>query len=64
MKGIYEQAVAVLVIDSGLCMCSDNTSRLEILARLRLCDWIRRLWTFQESYFAQSLYLLVSSTPR
>jgi len=54
----------VLIIDAGLYACGDDTGPLEILARLRLSNWIRRLWTFQEGYFAKSIYLLVGSTPR
>jgi hypothetical protein len=64
MKTIYAQADSVLIIDSGLDACDDNTSTLEVLARLRLSNWIRRLWTFQEGQFAKSIYLLVGSTPR
>jgi hypothetical protein len=64
MKRIYEKAQSVLIIDSGLCTCDDETGVLEILARLRLSNWIRRLWTYQEGYFAKSIYLLVGSTPR
>jgi hypothetical protein len=64
MKTIYAQADSVLIIDSGLDACDDNTSTLEVLARLRLSNWIRRLWTFQEGQFAKSVYLLVGSTPR
>ena len=64
MKTIYERAESVLVIDADLYSCNDNTGPLEILARLRLSNWIRRLWTFQEGFFAKSIYLLVGATPR
>ena len=64
MKQIYARASGVLVFDSGLYHCDDSISALEVLARLRLSNWFRRLWTYQEGYFAQTLYILVGSTPR
>lgn len=63
MKEIYTKADRVVIIDSGLSACCDATDTLEILARFRLSNWIRRLWTIQEGLFASSLYLLVGSTP-
>jgi len=64
MKSIYTKANSVLIIDSGLSACDDNIGTLEALARLRLSNWIRRLWTFQEGYFAKTIYVLIGSTPR
>ena len=64
MKSIYTNANSVLIIDSGLSACNDNIGTLEVLARLRLSNWIRRLWTFQEGYFAKTIYVLIGSTPR
>jgi hypothetical protein len=38
MKAIYSQAQKVLVFDSGLGACSDQTDILEVLARFRLSN--------------------------
>lgn len=63
MKEIYTRADKVLVIDSGLSTCDESTHVLEILARFRLSNWIRRLWTIQEGLFAREIFLLVGAVP-
>lgn len=63
MKEIYIQADKVLVIDSEVAACTKQTEAYEILARIRLSNWLRRLWTLQEGYFAKSLYFLIGKTP-
>jgi hypothetical protein len=63
MKEIYTKADKVLIIDSGLGACNESTEVFEILARFRLSNWIRRLWTIQEGLFATATYLLIGATP-
>ncbi|KAH8894301.1 hypothetical protein GQ53DRAFT_821386 [Thozetella sp. PMI_491] len=64
MREIYLQADSILLVDSDLDACDDDAGALEVLCRLRLSNWIRRLWTFQEGRFARRIYLLVGSRPR
>ncbi|OCK81048.1 hypothetical protein K432DRAFT_451216 [Lepidopterella palustris CBS 459.81] len=59
MKQIYVKADKVLVLDSEATACDESTSAFELLARIRLSNWLRRLWTLQEGLFAQSLLFLV-----
>lgn len=61
MKDIYDKADKVLVLDSELVACKDTDPR-RVLARLWLSTWIRRLWTFQEGYFAKDLLFLVGDS--
>jgi hypothetical protein len=62
MRDIYIKADKVLVIDSEVVACPETAHPLEILARIRLSNWNRRLWTLQEGYFGRSVYFLVGST--
>jgi hypothetical protein len=62
MRDIYIKADKVLVIDSEVVACPETAPPLEILARIRLSNWNRRLWTLQEGYFGRSVYFLVGST--
>ncbi|KAK7994360.1 hypothetical protein PG991_015948 [Apiospora marii] len=49
MREPYEQALHVLVIDAYLrSHNASETSPFEILARIQVCGWSQRLWTFQE----------------
>ena len=61
MKDIYVEADKVLVLDSELAACKD-TDPQRVLARLWLSSWTRRLWTFQEGYFAKDLLFLVGDS--
>ena len=58
MQETYKDAEHVLVFDSAL----ENTDHisldyLEILARVLTSDWMRRLWTLQEAFLAQNLWV-------
>ena len=57
MREVYENAKAVLVLDSWL-LSSTIGSRtdVEILVHMFASYWNRRLWTFQEGAFAKTLY--------
>jgi hypothetical protein len=57
MREVYENAKAVLVLDSWL-LSSIIGSRTdaEILIQIFASHWNRRLWTFQEGAFAKALY--------
>ena len=61
MRETYEDAEHVLVFDSAL-EKTDHTSLdyLEILARVLTSDWMRRLWTLQEAFLAQNLWVQFS----
>ncbi|RTE69434.1 hypothetical protein BHE90_016186 [Fusarium euwallaceae] len=50
MKETYEAASKVLVLDQSLTPVSaGGISREEIIARILVCPWNRRLWTLQEA---------------
>ena len=61
MQETYKDAEHVLVFDSAL-ENTDHTSLdyLEILARVLTSDWMRRLWTLQEAFLAQNLWVQFS----
>lgn len=49
MREPYEQALHVLVIDAYLARhVALQASLSELLARIQICGWSQRLWTFQE----------------
>ncbi len=58
MRVTYEKAEKVLVLDAGL-EATNHTDFdfLEIFARVICSGWTRRLWTLQEAFFAQSLWI-------
>ena len=61
MTEIYKNANKVLVIDSEIvASCSKASSPTDILIRVSLSNWVRRLWTLQEGVFANSIHFLVS----
>ena len=56
MKRIYEDAAAVLVLDSGLqSVNASGVGGLEACARLLTSLWMSRLWTLQEAFLAKNL---------
>ncbi|KAI9741633.1 MAG: hypothetical protein M1834_000017 [Cirrosporium novae-zelandiae] len=56
MRQTYEDATAVLVLDSWLLDCKTGPkSDIEILTRIFNCLWNRRLWTYQEGALAKKL---------
>lgn len=56
MRQTYEEATAVLVLDSWLLNCaSQGKSDTEILMRIFNSLWNRRLWTYQEGALARHL---------
>lgn len=56
MHQTYEEATAVLVLDSWLLNCaSQGKSDTEILMRIFNSLWNRRLWTYQEGALARDL---------
>lgn len=49
MRRTYENASKVVVLDKWLMQHeAASSSNLELLMRVTLCGWARRLWTFQE----------------
>lgn len=56
MRNIYEQAAAVLVLDSGLQKIPLSAPAPERCIRVHQSIWQRRLWTFQEGFLAPELY--------
>jgi hypothetical protein len=56
MRQTYEDATAVLVLDSWLLSCEiSRKSETETLMRIFNSPWNRRLWTFQEGALPKSL---------
>ena len=55
MSNVYREADRVLVIDSWVQGASRQDHIKERAARVFMSDWQRRLWTLQESIFANSL---------
>lgn len=61
MRETYEDAEAVLVLDSWLLSSNiDSRPDEEILTQIFASRWNRRLWTFQEGALAKSLYFQFS----
>ena len=56
MKEVYQEALAVLVLDYELVINDCPPTALETLVRVINCGWTRRLWTFQEAYYARNLF--------
>lgn len=57
MGQTYKKADKVLVLDSSLLGLEHRKmEHKEIVMRIYLSTWIRRLWTYQEGIFAKSLY--------
>lgn len=64
MRETYENAVAVLVLDSSLYGApSLGRSPAENLIRVFSSRWTSRLWTYQEGALARSLYFQFSDNP-
>ncbi|OCH92337.1 hypothetical protein OBBRIDRAFT_773476 [Obba rivulosa] len=55
MGETYKDATAVLVIDSGIRVCSVHARLEERLLRIITSAWMQRLWTFQEVALARKL---------
>lgn len=56
MAKYYSEASCVLVLDADLMACSTTVSPDELLMRISLSTWMRRLWTLQEGALAKQLY--------
>jgi hypothetical protein len=57
MRGTYEKASAVLVLDVSLMVQTANDiNDVEIIFRILICKWTSRLWTFQEGALALRLF--------
>jgi Heterokaryon incompatibility protein (HET) len=56
MVSTYDEAAAVLVLDSGFQSCLSDTSTEEKLLRLLTSSWMRRLWTLQGALAAQLVF--------
>ncbi|OCH92299.1 hypothetical protein OBBRIDRAFT_460938 [Obba rivulosa] len=55
MGQTYRDAVAVVVIDSGIRSCSVNATLEEKQLRVITSGWMQRLWTLQEALLAPNL---------
>ncbi|KAF5263356.1 hypothetical protein FOXYS1_5893 [Fusarium oxysporum] len=60
MADTYREAKVVLVLDSGILATSSTMDRTEILLRVCMSHWMRRLWTFQEAVLAKDLHFKLS----
>lgn len=56
MKGVYQEAEKVIVLDTFLESCQLSTNTVENLMKIRCSSWMQRLWTFQEGILARSLH--------
>ena len=64
MKETYEHAQHVLVIDSYLeSVDSSRTSDTELLMRVLVSGWMKRLWTLQEAVLSQTLWFQFADAP-
>jgi hypothetical protein len=63
MKGIYERAVAVLVIDRELDQVEASLTRLEKALMIATSLWWTRMWTLQEGVFARHLFFQLGQEP-
>jgi hypothetical protein len=57
MAQVYRNATNVLVLDSDLLSVPSICSNEELLLRIALCKWTRRLWTLEEGVVARSKLL-------
>lgn len=60
MRHIYQEAAAVLVLDSWLCQIESTAPLPDRCLRVYQSNWQRRLWTFQEGCLAKQLYFRFS----
>jgi hypothetical protein len=60
MARVYQDAVAVLVLDSGLYGSSCRVPVEGTLMRVQCSRWMRRLWTFQEGVLHHRLFVQFS----
>ncbi|RDA95587.1 hypothetical protein CP533_1243 [Ophiocordyceps camponoti-saundersi (nom. inval.)] len=60
MARIYQDAAAVLVLDSGLQICRSDQHLGTKLLRTLTCGWMRRLWTLQEAALSKELHLVLA----
>ena len=64
MRSIYQDALQVLALDSGLLSYSCSAPSLELCVRLKLSTWMRRLWTFQEAILPKEVHVRFSDGAR
>lgn len=57
MADVYRNAINVLALDSDLLSTPSTCCNEEVLLRIALCKWNRRLWTLEESVVARSKLL-------
>jgi hypothetical protein len=60
MADCYNKADIVLVRDSSMMRCSSSVPPDEILFRLTLSAWVRRMWTFQEAVLGRRIIVQLS----
>jgi hypothetical protein len=60
MRYIYQEAAAVLVLDSWMCQIESKRPLPDRCLRVYQSNWQRRLWTFQEGCLAKHLYFQFS----
>ena len=59
MRKTYHEAAAVLVLDEWLSSCSAQcVPAADIMLRIMLSGWTRRLWTFQEGMLGRQVWIL------
>lgn len=63
MREIYQECVAVLIIDPWLTSISSTSSVSEISHRVYASGWSRRLWTHQEGFLGRDVYYQLQDKP-
>ena len=59
MRKTYHEAAAVVVLDEWLSSCSaQSVPAPDIMLRIMLSGWSRRLWTFQEGMLGRQVWIL------
>jgi hypothetical protein len=57
MSEIYKAAFGVLVLDKDLQTVPEDTPTTELLVRIVTSNWRQRLWTYQEGFLAEELFI-------
>jgi hypothetical protein len=60
MRYVYQNAACVLILDEWIQQIPSTAATPVILTRLYQSNWIKRLWTHQEGFFPEEVYVQFS----